>query len=266
MSEGRTSLGFRFALAGAAIVLAFLILPLLVILPVSLTPNRYLSLPSGELSLRHYAALVSDPDWRRGAFDSLVVATAAAAIAVGLGTASAIGCWRLSRRASDWIRFAMLAPMIVPPVVHAVGMYRVWVDFGLIDTYTGLVIAHAMKGIPFVVISVSAALANFDPRLEQAARNLGATPFQAVRRVILPNIWPGTLAGGVFAFAISWDEVVVALFLTSRAVATLPRKIWDCIQDNVSPSVAAVGVILILLTSAAVAVRMLWQRRRPATA
>lgn len=260
MSATRPSLGFRAALTLGLLVLAFLVLPLLVIVPVSLTPTRYIAMPSGTVSFRHYEALVTDPDWRRGILDSAFVATASALLAVGLGTACAIGCWRLANRLGDAVRFLMLAPMIVPPVVHAIGMYRVWAQFGWIDTYLGLIVAHAMKGIPFVVISVSASLANFDPRLEQAARNLGAGPFQAVRLAVLPNIWPGTLAGGVFAFAISWDEVVVALFLTSRAVYTLPRKIWDGIQDNVSPSVAAIGVVLIAVTCLSVLTRSAWAR------
>lgn len=260
MNAPRPSPGFRLTLALGILVLAFLVLPLLVVVPVSLTPTRYIAMPSGTLSLRHYETLLTDPDWRRGVLDSLFVATGAALLAVALGASAAIGCWRLSNRFGDGLRFLMLAPMIVPPVVHAIGMYRVWVQFGWIDTYLGLVVAHAMKGIPFVVISVSAALANFDHRLEQAARNLGATPFQAVRLAVLPNIWPGTLAGGIFAFAISWDEVVVALFLTSRAVYTLPRKIWDGIQDNVSPSVAAIGVVLIGVTGLLVVIRTFWAR------
>lgn len=261
MERRRTGAGFVLALGLAWLVLLFLVLPIFVVLPVSFSPQRFLSLPSGELSLRHYQALVADPAWGRSIRDSFVVALAASAVAITLGTACAIGCWRLSRKLTEGIRLLMLAPMIVPPIVHALGMYRVWVRFGLIDTYAGLIIAHAMKGLPFVVISVSAALANFDPRLEQAARSLGAGPLAAVRLTILPNIWPGILAGGVFAFAISWDEIVVALFLTQRAVYTLPRKIWDGIQDNISPSIAAIGVILTLATLAAVTLKILWDRR-----
>lgn len=264
MEAMRGGIGFAVALCLAWLVLLFLVLPLFIVLPVSLTPERYLSLPADELSLRHYETLLSDPMWRKGFLDSTIVGLVSAAFAIILGTATAIGCWKLSSRYGEAIRVAMLTPMIVPPIVHAIGMYRTWVDFGLIDSYPGLILAHTMKGIPFVVISVSAVLANFDQRLEQAARNLGATPLQAVRLTILPNIWPGVFAGGVFAFAISWDEIVVALFLTQRAVYTLPRKIWDGIQDNISPSIAAVGVLLILATVAAVVLKMAWDRRMEA--
>jgi len=150
----------------------------------------------------------------------------------------------------------------VPSIVHALGFYQVWAQLGLLDSYAGLIIAHAMKGTPYVVISVSAALANVDLRLEQAARNLGATATQALWKVIIPSARPGMLAGSVFAFALSWDELVVTLFITSRNVYTLPRKIWDGIQDNINPAIAAVASILIVLTVIAMVVRILLARRQ----
>ncbi|MCO5091310.1 ABC transporter permease [Bosea sp. (in: a-proteobacteria)] len=260
MKRGRLSTG-QFAVFGSAwIVICFLVLPLFVVVPVSLTPERFLSLPSGEISFTHYRELLEDASWRRSALDSAIVAFSSSFLAIALGTSAAIGCWRLSSTAGEAIRILMLTPMIVPSIVHALGMYRVWAEFGLLDTYPGLIIAYAMKGIPYVVVSVSVALANFDLRLEQAARSLGAAPFQAVRLTLLPNIWPGAVAGGILSFAIAWDEIVVALFLTRRAIYTLPRKIWDGIQDNVSPTIAAIGVILICATICAVLLKILWDR------
>ncbi len=260
MDETRKGPGFILVIGAAWLLMLFLVLPIFVVIPVSFSPERFLSMPQGELSLRHYRELVDDPTWGRSIRDSFVVALAASGIAIVLGTACAIGCWRLATRFTESVRVFMLTPMIVPPIVHALGMHRVWVELGLIDTLAGLILAHAMKGMPFVVISVSAVLANFDLRLEQAARSLGASPLTAVRLTILPNIWPGVLAGGVFAFAISWDEIVVALFLTQRGVYTLPRRIWDGIQDNISPTVAAIGVILVLATILAVLLKLLWDR------
>jgi putative spermidine/putrescine transport system permease protein len=155
----------------------------------------------------------------------------------------------------------MLAPVIVPSIVHALGFYQAWVQFGLIDTYAGLIAAHAMKGLPYVVIAVSASLANFDLRLEQAARNLGASVWTALWFVVLPSIRPGVLAGAVFAFITSWDELVVNLFITGRYVRTLPRKIWDGIQDNINPAIAAVATLLIVLTLVAILAHLYWTRR-----
>jgi putative spermidine/putrescine transport system permease protein len=259
------SRGFRFTVFGAWMTMLFLTLPLLVVVPVSFTPQRYLSLPGAHWSLRHYAELLHDPTWLASIRDSLVVATGATALAVVLGALVAIGCWRISSRLSEFVRMLMLAPMIVPTIVHALGFYQGWVQFGLIDTYVGLILAHALKGTPYVVISVSAALANVDLRLEQAARNLGASMLETLWRVIVPAAKPGIVAGAVFAFAISWDELVVNLFITSRNVYTLPRKIWDGIQDNINPAVAAVATLLILLTVAGMVGRMLVSRRAAAT-
>lgn len=258
----KASNGFRLTVLGAWLVVLFLVLPMTIVVPVSFTPHRYLSLPDGELSLRHYSALVTDPAWVRSFRDSLIVGTAATLFSVLLGTLTAIGCWRISSRASEVVRMLMLAPMIVPAIVHALGFYQAWAQFGLIDTYLGLIMAHTMKGIPYVVISVSAALANVDLKLEQAARSLGASVWQTLRLVIVPAAMPGVAAGAVFAFVTSWDELVVNLFVTSRNVYTLPRKIWDGIQDNISPAVAAVATILMLLTIAAMLVRL--YRSRPA--
>lgn len=264
--EAARSVGFRVTVFGAWLAVLFLTLPLLIVVPVSFTPERYLSLPGAHWSLRHYATLIEDPTWLRSVRDSLVVACGATAIAIVFGTMVAIACWRISSRLSEVVRMLMLAPMIVPTIVHALGFYQGWVQFGLIDTYAGLILAHAIKGIPYVVISVSAALANVDLRLEQAARNLGASVQQTLRMVIVPAAKPGILAGGVFAFAISWDEFVVNLFITSRNVYTLPRKIWDGIQDNINPAVAAVATLLILITVIVMIGRVIASRRLQHTA
>ena len=253
----RSSGGFRLTVFGAWIAVLFLVLPITIVLPVSLTPERYLSLPNGALSLRHYQSLVSDAVWLRSIRDSLIVGLSSTVFAVFLGTLAAIGCWRISSRASGMVRMLMLAPMIVPTIVHALGFYQAWVQFGLIDTYLGLVLAHTMKGVPYVVISVSAALANVELKLEQAARSLGATVWQTLRMVIVPAALPGVYAGAIFAFVTSWDELVVNLFVTSRNVYTLPRKIWDGIQDNINPAIAAIATILMLITLVIMVVRVL---------
>lgn len=264
MSERRISLEFAVAICLAWVVLLFLVLPMIVVVPVSLTPERYLSLPHGSISFKHYAALVTDETWSRSILHSLIVASSAAALAILFGTLASIGCWRVASRWSELARAVLLAPMIVPSIVHALGFYRVWTDWGLLDTFPGLIIAHAAKGLPYVLITVSASLSNFDLRLEQAARNLGASLWQTIRWVIVPSILPGMLAGGFFAFTLSWDEIVVTLFITSRHVYTLPRRIWDGIQDNIDPAVGAVATILVALTFCLLAGHFALQRRRAA--
>ena len=140
-------------------------------------------------------------------------------------------------------------------------MYRFWVLAGLFDTYTGVIVAHTLTGIPYVVIAVSAALAGFDVRLEQAARGLGASALDTIRLVIVPGIAPGLISGGVFAFIHSFDELVIVLFITSREIKTLPKRIWDGLQDRIDPTIASVSVILIAATLLLLAADA-WLRRR----
>lgn len=233
---------------------AFLLLPLLVVIPISFTPERYLSLPTGSVSLRHYGSLVSDGRWSKSIVDSLLVGIGAMVLATVMGTAFAVGAWRLGVPLAQRLRLLLLAPIIVPPIVHAIAFYRAWAALGLLDTYLGLVLVHAMKGLPFVVLTVAGTLANLDPRLEQAARSLGANARQAMSWVIFPQIRAGIVAGAAFAFITSWDETIVALFITSRAVTTLPRRIWEGLADNIDPAIAALGTVMIVLTFVVVAV------------
>jgi putative spermidine/putrescine transport system permease protein len=229
-------------------VLGFLVLPMLIVVPVSLTDRNYLSLPEHALSLQHYRAFFTHQLWLQSTLQSLLIAGISTATSVVLGALCAIGCWRLSNGWSAAVRLLMLAPLIVPTVIQGLAMYRLWVVAGLYDTYAGVVLAHTLTGIPFVLISVSAALAGFDVKLEQAARGLGASAIDTIRLVIVPAIAPGLVSGGVFAFIHSFDELVIVLFITSREISTLPKRIWDGLQDRIDPTIAAVSVILIAAT------------------
>lgn len=241
-------------------VLLFLLLPITVVVPVSLTDRRYLSLPQDGMSLQHYANLLSSGAWQRSIWQSLLVASLSAGMAVAAGTLCAIGCWRLRTRWARAVQALMLVPIVVPSIVYALGLYRTYAQFGLLDTLPGVVLAHAVTGLPYVVVIVSAALANFDLRLEQAARSLGAGSGQALRWVILPNLRPAILSGAIFAFIHSWDELVLVLFIAGRRVFTLPRRMWDGINDNLDPTLAAVAVLLMALSAALLFVD-LWLRR-----
>lgn len=256
-------LRWSFLLAGAWSVLAFLVLPMLIVVPVSLTDRNYLSLPEHALSLRHYQTFVANPLWFASTLQSLLIATLSTAAAVVLGALCAIGCWRLSNGLAAAVRLLMLAPLMVPTVIQGLAMYRLWAFAGLYDTYAGVVLAHTVTGIPYVVITVSASLAGFDLRLEQAARGLGASALDTVRLVMVPAIIPGLISGGVFAFIHSFDELVIVLFITSREIKTLPKRIWDGLQDRIDPTIAAVSVILIAATLLLLATDA-WLRRRRA--
>jgi putative spermidine/putrescine transport system permease protein len=241
--------GFTLTLAVAWAVLLYLLLPLFIVVPVSLTPERFLIMPTDELSTHHYVNLVTNEKWTDAIGQSLIIAVAATAIAVVTGTLAAIGLWRLASRFAETLRAFVLLPIIVPPIVSGLAFYRVFVDLGMLDTLGGVILAHAVLAAPFVVITVSTSLAGFDLKLEQAARNLGASVGQAMRLVILPNIVPGVVSGTVFAFILSWDEIVVTLFVSKLNVFTLPRRMWDGIREQADPTIAACATALIVLTA-----------------
>jgi len=245
-------------------ILLILIIPSLIAIPVSITPNTYLSLPWTGVSLQHFHNLVTSPEWVSSFFQSAIIALTSAALATTIGTLCAIGLWRVSSRFGEAIRVFLLLPLMVPPIISAMAFYRWWVPLGLIDIYLGIIVAHTILAIPMVLITVSASLANFDLKLEQASRGLGASVMTTVRRIILPSIKPGIFAGAVFAFILSWDEIVVTLFISKFSVFTLPRRLWNGMRENTDPTVAAAAVVLIVTTLLTLFVFSLVARRRSA--
>ncbi len=258
----RASAAARLNMAVAWVLLVFLVAPALVAVPVSLTPKTFLSFPTGELSLQYYRELFGSAEWMSSFWQSAVVGIASTLLATALGTLCAIGLWRLSSRMAEVIRAVLLLPLVIPPIIAAMAFYRLFIPLGLIDSYPGLILAHTVLGAPLVLITVSASLAGFDTRLEQASRGLGASNWTTMRRVILPGIRPGVLAGAVFAFIASWDEIVVTLFLSKFSVYTLPRRMWNGIRENTDPTVAAAAVVLMAVTLLAFAVWALAARAK----
>lgn len=238
----------RLVRSGAWIFLLFLVLPALIAVPISLTPKRFLSFPKGEFSLRHFENLFTSPEWLSSFYQSAVIATSTAILATAMGTLAAIGLWRITSKYSELIRALLLLPLIIPQIISAMAFYRLWIPLGLLDSYAGLILAHSILAAPMVLITVSASLANFDPKLEQASRGMGASGITTLRRVIMPSIRPGVMAGALFAFILSWDEIVVSLFISKFTVFTLPRRMWNGIRENTDPTVAAAAVVLVGLT------------------
>jgi putative spermidine/putrescine transport system permease protein len=242
-------------------LLVFLVAPAMIAIPVSLTSQNYLSLPWDGLSLQYYREVFTSPDWMSSFFQSSVIGLTSAALATVMGTLAAVGLWRLSSRWGEVLRGFLLLPLVIPPIIAAMAFYRLYVPLRLIDTYTGLILAHAVLAAPLVLITVGASLAGFDRRLEEASRNLGASANQTLWRVILPSIRPGVISGAVFAFIASWDEIVVTLFLSKFSVYTLPRRMWNGIRENTDPAVAAAAVVLLGVTFAVFLIWALLQRR-----
>jgi putative spermidine/putrescine transport system permease protein len=252
--------GLTMALAW--LLLGFLALPAFAVIPVSFTDTRYLALPQDHLSLQHWRTFLASEEWLGSIWQSLWIAVVSTLLAVGAGTLCAIGCWRLGSVRAEQVRGLMILPMAVPTIVYALGIYRFYVELELVGTALGVVLAHAVTGLPFVVLTVSASLSNLDPTLEQAARGLGASVRQTIRHVIVPNILPGVLSGAIFAFIHSWDELIVVIFIGGRALFTLPRRMWDGINDNLDPVIAVVATALILFTMLVLTAELSLRARR----
>lgn len=236
----------RVALSAfAALVLLFLIAPIVAIVPLSFSAGSFLHYPLPGLSLRWYAEFFSSQFWLPSLWNSLFIGVCAAGLAVALGTPAAIGLWRASFPGRGAILAILISPMVVPVIIVAVGLYFAFAPLGLASTYLGLILAHAALGAPFVVVTVLATLSGFDRTLLRAAASLGAPPATAFRRVMLPLILPGVLTGALFAFATSFDEVVVALLLAGPEQRTLPRQMFAGINENISLAITAAATLLI---------------------
>lgn len=239
-----------FALRGfGLLVLLFLILPILVIIPLSLSDSSFLSYPMPGLSLRWYYNLFESDEWMRAARNSFIVAPLATLIATVLGTLAAVGLNKADFRGKGLLMAVLISPMVVPVVVVGVGVYLLFAQIGLSDTYTGLILVHAALGAPFVVTTVSATLQGFNHNLVRASLSMGAPPLMTFFRITLPVIAPGLVSGALFAFATSFDEVVVTLFLAGPGQSTLPRQMFTGIRENISPTIAALATILIVFST-----------------
>lgn len=228
-----------------ALVLLFLILPVLVIIPLSFNSGSFLVYPLQGFSLRWYEDFFMSADWMRSLKNSLIIAPAATVLAMVFGTLAAIGLTRGEFRGKALVMSLLISPMVVPVVIVGVASYLFFAPLGLGNSYLSLIVVHAVLGVPFVIITVSATLQGFNQNLVRAAASLGAAPLTAFRRVTLPLIAPGVISGALFAFATSFDEVVVTLFLAGPEQATLPRQMFSGIRENLSPTIAAAATLLI---------------------
>ncbi|PBB99149.1 ABC transporter permease [Mesorhizobium sp. WSM3862] len=231
------------------LVAIWLVAPTLVVVPMSFNGNKSLSFPPQGFSWQWYENFVTNPEWSTSFLNSLKVASIVAVLATVLGTLAAFGLDRMKARPANLLRMLMLTPMVVPGVVLAIGIYAVYLDARLVGTLPGFVLAHTILALPFVLIAVSANLEVFDRRLETAAASLGAGALTTFRTVTLPLILPGILSGLLFAFATSFDEIIVSLFITNPYLKTLPVQIFSSITRDADPTVAAVGTILLCATT-----------------
>mgnify|MGYP003639921952 FL=1 len=237
------------------LVLLFLIMPILVIIPLSFNVEPFFSFTEGMLtfqpeaySLRWYSAIFSDDKWLLAIKNSFLIGFFATLLATVLGTCAAVGLARDDMPMRRLITALLLSPMIVPLIITAAGMFFFYSDLGLAGNYLGVIIAHAALGTPFVIITVTATLTGFDYSLARAAINLGATPLRVFFDIIMPLIRPGVISGALFAFITSFDEVVVILFMAGPQQRTIPRQMFSGLREQINPSILAIATLLILMS------------------
>lgn len=243
------------------LAVAFLLLPILAILPLAFTSSVFLTYPIPSWSLRWFEELATADAWRMSIVNSLIVGAGATVLSTLLGTLAALGLRGRALPLAGVFRTLFLLPMVVPAVVLGVGMQIFLVRLGLGSSYTGVILAHTVLCVPFVVVSVSASLQGIDPTVERAAMSLGAPPATVFRLVTLPLALPGVVSGAVFAFATSLDEVVITLFVAGPNQRTLARQMFSSIRENISPTVAAAALLLIVGTLCLAGLAALLRRR-----
>ena len=270
------------------LIFLFLILPILVVLPLSFNVEPYFSFTLGMLSLdpeafslRWYKDILRNgmaaPDaplnlawfadtwnnaqWMRAIRNSFFIGICATLLSTALGTLAAIGLSRSEMPYRRLIMSILISPMIVPLVITAAGMFFFYSKIHLSQTYIGVIMAHAVLGTPFVIITVTATLVGFDKSLVRASNSLGAGPIQTFFKIQMPLIIPGVISGGLFAFITSFDEVVAVLFLASPEQRTIPRQMWSGIREQISPTILAVATLLVLLSIILLTVIELLRRR-----
>lgn len=226
------------------LLIFYLIAPLIIVLIISFSSAQFLTFPPPGFSLQWYRSLFGNPVWFNSLVTSVEITIPAAISATALGTVAAYGLARSRSWMAGLITGLILAPVVVPVIITAAGVFNVFSNVGLYGTLKGLIIAHTMLTLPYVFVTVSAGLKVIDPRLEAAAMTLGARPVIVFRRIVLPLILPAVLSGLLFAMVVSFDELIVSLFISSPEVRPIAVQMWSNVMGDVDPTIAAVATVL----------------------
>lgn len=239
-----------FAEIVAWTTILLMVFPIVILYPLSFSSASYLRFPPPELSTRWYENYFSRSDWIRPTIISFQIGFVVMVVGTVIGTAAAIALVRGTFPAKKVVLGLLMSPIIVPTIISAVALYYLFATYGIVGTRTALALAHLTLAVPFVIVVVASALERVDPALEQAAWTLGATGFETFRRVTLPLIRPAVITAAFFAFLASFDEVVIAIFLSGVRIKTLPKRIWEGIREDIDPTTAAVAALLVTLSLA----------------
>lgn len=240
---------WKWVLSGICALMAlFLLLPILFIVALSFGSSRWLIFPPPGWTLKWYEELFADPRWLGAALTSAKIGVIIMVLSVALGLLASLALVRGKFRGRAVLRAFFLTPMVLPVVIVAVALYAAFLRLGINGTLPGFVIAHLIVALPFAIITITGALETFDPAIEDAAILCGASPWEARLRVTLPSIRHGLFSAAIFSFLVSWDEVVLAIFMASPSLQTLPVKVWTTLRQDLTPVIAAASTLLVALT------------------
>lgn len=244
-----------------AAILLFLIAPIIAILPLSFNSVPFLNYPMPGLSLQWYEEFFLTDRWQSALQKSMLVGVSVALLSTALGTVAALGLKRPNFPWRTTVTSLLITPMIVPIVITAVALYSFYAKIGVLNSYAGLILAHTTLATPFVLIAVTATLSGFDQSLTRAAAGLGAPPTTVFFKVVLPLILPGVTSGALFAFIVSFDEVVVAIFVAGPEQRTLPMVMFSGIREQINPTIIAAATVLTMFSIAMLTTVELLRRR-----
>lgn len=225
-------------------VVVFIAAPLVIVVPMSFSSASSLQFPPPGYWLGYYKSYFSDPNWLRPTWNSIIIASATTVLTMALVIPATFALVRHRFHGKSIANMLMMMPLAVPHIVMAVGYYSYFGQMRLVQTHMGVILAHTCLSVPIAFLVLSANLKGFDKTLERASLSLGATPVQTFRHVTLPILWPGIAIASLFAFVQSFDETVVALFISGRAAETLPRKMFDSIRQEADPVIAVISTLL----------------------
>lgn len=231
-----------------SLLLVYLLLPTLIVIPMSFSDTRYLTFPPQGFSFRWFAAYFMSPEWREATFISLVAACLTTAIATSFGTACAYALRMSDLPFAKFVMGLTVLPLIIPGVLIGVGSFFLFVQLGIAKTLLGVVIAHVVLALPIVVITIGSGFSQYDVRQEMVARSLGASRSKAFFTITLPQIRASVLSAAVFAFVTSLDEAVVIQFIGGGSAPTLPRRMFSALRDEIDPTITAISTCLILVS------------------
>lgn len=254
--------GNFFLSVASYLTLLFIILPVFIIIPLSFAAQKYLEFPPKGLSFQWYVNFFTSYNWTMATWTSFKIAFCVTILATLLGTLASFCFVRANFRGKELLYGFMLSPMIIPVIILAIAVYFFFAKLKLIGSLAGMIFAHTVLAVPFVIVIVTATLQGFDVNLERAAMNLGANRIKTFFKVTFPLVRTGILSGALFAFLTSFDEVIIAIFISGTTANTLPKKMWESMTMETDPTITAVATMLIVLTVTFLGCVELFRRRQ----